>query len=101
MGCLIHPKTHIKIFWANLLGLRSPPPPILRHLIHARYLEKGEQQKQQQLLGNEEVQPPADKEAAEPNTEAPVGDFSQQGLSEVRFSTQVLLLVSLCPAFLG
>nr|XP_005023247.3 DNA polymerase lambda isoform X1 [Anas platyrhynchos] len=53
-----------------------------RVFIPQRYLEKGEQQKQQQLLGNEEVQPPADKEAAEPNTKAPVGDFSQQGLSE-------------------
>ncbi|KAK2530571.1 Poll [Columba guinea] len=53
-----------------------------RHLIHSRYLEDGELQKeqQQQVLGSEEIQPPAEEGAVNPNTDAQVGDSSQQGL---------------------
>ncbi|XP_040461489.1 DNA polymerase lambda isoform X3 [Falco naumanni] len=46
-----------------------------------RYLEEGELQKeQQQVLGSEEIQHPAEKGAAEPNTEAQVKDSLQRGL---------------------
>ncbi|XP_055575794.1 DNA polymerase lambda isoform X4 [Falco cherrug] len=46
-----------------------------------RYLEEGELQKeQQQVLGSEEIQHPAEKGAAETNTEAQVKDSLQRGL---------------------
>lgn len=50
--------------------------------ISRRYLEEGELQKeqQQQALGSEEIQPPADEGAAKPNTEAQDGDTLQQDL---------------------
>ncbi|XP_074882338.1 DNA polymerase lambda isoform X3 [Buteo buteo] len=50
--------------------------------IPRRYLKEGELQKeqQQQVLGSEEVQPPAEEGAVKPNTEAQVGDSSKQGL---------------------
>ncbi|KAK4821517.1 hypothetical protein QYF61_021920, partial [Mycteria americana] len=53
-----------------------------RHLIHGRYLKEGELQKEQQpqVLGSEEVQPPAEEGGAKPNTEAQVEDASQRGL---------------------
>ncbi|KAM6066805.1 DNA polymerase lambda isoform 4-T8 [Chlamydotis macqueenii] len=47
-----------------------------------RYLEEGELQKeqQQQVLGSEEIQPPAEEGAVKPNTEAQVEDSLQQDL---------------------
>ncbi|KAM6266214.1 DNA polymerase lambda isoform 2-T2 [Porphyrio hochstetteri] len=46
-----------------------------------RYLEEGKLQKeQQQVLGSEEVQRPAEEGALKPNTEAQVEDCSQRGL---------------------
>ncbi|KFP86025.1 DNA polymerase lambda [Acanthisitta chloris] len=46
-----------------------------------RYHEEGELQKeQQQVLDNEEIQPPAEEGAVKPNTELQVEDSSQQGL---------------------
>ncbi|XP_064320071.1 DNA polymerase lambda isoform X2 [Phalacrocorax carbo] len=47
-----------------------------------RYLEEGQLQKeqQQQVLGSEEIQPPAEEGAVKPNTEAQVEDSSQRGL---------------------
>lgn len=103
MGCLLCPKTCRRISQSKFWGLRSLPSPVLRHLIHSRYLEDGELQKeqQQQVLGSEEIQPPAEEGAVNPNTEAQVGDSSQQGLgtlgqqqlAEVRLPTQALLLM--------
>lgn len=99
MGCLLHPKTRRKVSHSNFWGLRSLPS-ILRHLIHDRYLEEGELQKeqQQQVLGIEETQPPAEEGAVKPNTEAQVGNSLQQGLgtlgrqqlAEVRLSAPAL-----------
>ncbi|KAM7102402.1 DNA polymerase lambda isoform 3-T6 [Ciconia maguari] len=53
-----------------------------RVFIPHRYLKEGELQKEQQpqVLGSEEVQPPAEEGGAKPNTEAQVEDGSQQGL---------------------
>ncbi|XP_030308980.1 DNA polymerase lambda isoform X2 [Calypte anna] len=50
--------------------------------IPRRYLEEGELQKekQQQVLDSEEIQPPAEEGTVKPNTEAQVGDSSEQGL---------------------
>ncbi|XP_010152386.1 PREDICTED: DNA polymerase lambda [Eurypyga helias] len=49
--------------------------------IPRRYLEEGEQQKeQQQVLGSEETQPPAGEGAVKSNAVAQVGDSSQRGL---------------------
>uniref|UniRef100_A0A8C8EEI1 DNA polymerase lambda n=1 Tax=Otus sunia TaxID=257818 RepID=A0A8C8EEI1_9STRI len=47
-----------------------------------RYLEEGELQKeqQQQILGSEEIQPPAEEGTMRPNTEARVGDSSKRDL---------------------
>lgn len=103
MGCLLCPKTCRRISQAKFWGLRSLSSPVLRHLIHSRYLEEGELQKeQQQVLGSKEIHPPAKEGAVNPNTEAQVGDSSQQGLgtlgqqqlAEVRLPTQSLLLVN-------
>lgn len=102
MGFLLHPKAYRRISQSNFWGLRSPASPILRHLIHGRYLKEGELQKeqQQQVLGSEEIQPPAQEGAVKPNTEAQVGDSSKQGLgtqqqlTEVSLPTQALLLVN-------
>lgn len=81
MGCLVHPKTCRRISWSNFWGLRSPPPPVLRHPIHGRYLEEKEIQKeQQQILDREKIQPPAEDGAMKPNTESQVEDSSQRGL---------------------
>lgn len=48
----------------------------------SRYLEDEElqEEQQQQVLGSEEIQPPAEEGAVNPNTDAQVGDSSQQGL---------------------
>ncbi|OPJ84298.1 DNA polymerase lambda isoform A [Patagioenas fasciata monilis] len=49
----------------------------------SRYLKEGELQKEQQqqeVLGSEEIQPPVEEGAVNPNAEAQVGDSSQQGL---------------------
>lgn len=88
--------------WVETGELRNCPSPILRLLIHGRYLEEGELQKEQQrqALGSEEIQSPADEGAAKPNTEAQVedtlqqdlGTLGQQQLAEVRFPVQSLLL---------
>lgn len=104
MGFLLHPKTYRRISQSNFWGLRIPASPILRHLIHGRYLKEGELQKeqQQQVLGSEEIQPPAEEGAVKPNTEAQVGDSLKQGLgtlgqqqlTEVSLPTQALLLVN-------
>ncbi|OPJ84299.1 DNA polymerase lambda isoform B [Patagioenas fasciata monilis] len=51
--------------------------------IPCRYLKEGELQKEQQqqeVLGSEEIQPPVEEGAVNPNAEAQVGDSSQQGL---------------------
>lgn len=81
MGCLVHPKTCRGISWSNFWGLRSPPSPVLRHLIHGRYLEEGEFQKEQkQILDREKIQPPEEEGAVKPNTESQVEDSSQRGL---------------------
>ncbi|XP_032851005.2 DNA polymerase lambda isoform X3 [Tyto alba] len=48
-----------------------------------RYLEEGElpkEQQRQQVLGSEEIQPPAEEGAVKPNTEAQVRDSSKRGL---------------------
>ena len=104
MGSLLHPKTCRRISQSSFWGLRCPPFPMLRHLIHGRYLEEGELQKeqQQQVLGSEEIQPPAKEGAVKPNTETQVGDSSQRGLgtlgqqqlAEVSLPAQALLLAS-------
>ncbi|KAM4669151.1 DNA polymerase lambda isoform 3-T4 [Amazona ochrocephala] len=53
-----------------------------RVFIPHRYLEEGELQKkeQQEVLGSEEIQPPAEEGARKPNTEAQLKDSSQRGL---------------------
>ncbi|XP_061856904.1 DNA polymerase lambda isoform X2 [Colius striatus] len=51
-----------------------------RVFVPRRYLEEGELQKQQQVLGSEETQPPAEERAVKPNTEAQLGDSLQRGL---------------------
>ncbi|XP_074763699.1 DNA polymerase lambda isoform X2 [Athene noctua] len=47
-----------------------------------RYLEEGElhKEQQQQILGSEETQLPAEERTVKPNTEAQVGDSSKRGL---------------------
>ncbi|XP_009636402.1 DNA polymerase lambda isoform X2 [Egretta garzetta] len=54
-----------------------------RHLIHGQHPEEGEllKEQQQQVLGSEEIQSPAEERAVKPNTtEAQVEDSSQRGL---------------------
>ncbi|KFQ51178.1 DNA polymerase lambda [Pelecanus crispus] len=51
-----------------------------RVFIPHRYLEEGELQKEQQVLGSEEIQLPADEGALKPNTAVQVEDSSQQHL---------------------
>ncbi|XP_026707062.1 DNA polymerase lambda isoform X1 [Athene cunicularia] len=53
-----------------------------RHLIHGRYLEEGElhKEQQQQILGSEKTQLPAEERTVKPNTEAQVGDSLKRGL---------------------
>lgn len=104
MCCLLRPKTCRRISQSNFCGLRNPPSPILRHLIHGQHPEEGEllKEQQQQVLGSEEIQSPAEERAVKPNTtEAQVEDSSQRGLgtlgqqqlAEVRLPTQALLLL--------
>jgi len=103
MGCLLHPKTCRRFSQSNFWRLRSPPSPILRHLIHDRCLEEGELKKEKhQLLGSEEIQPPAEEGAVKPNAEAQLenslqrglGTLGQQQLAEVRLPPQALLHVN-------
>ncbi|XP_021253342.1 DNA polymerase lambda isoform X3 [Numida meleagris] len=51
--------------------------------IPRRYREEGEQQQQQQLMGNGESQSLMVESTAEPNTKAQVGDSSQQNLGSL------------------